>query len=241
MKSKHEGTFDAQAFLDSAGVARRIVEYRRGDVIFTQGDPCDSVLYIQKGGVKISVLSKTGRQAVVAMLGAGDFFGEGGLAGQPVRMGSATASIAAPSSLWISMRWCASCTSSTRCLIGLSLICWHAPSGSRKTSSTSSSAPARNGWRESCCCSRGTASTTNRAGRPGDLPGDTGGNGRHDAIAREFLYEEIPATGVHRLQRWAQGPPLAAHGRLARLRKRRTSSVARRSRLGAEVETSNHR
>lgn len=92
VKSKPDGTFNAQAFLDSAGVARRIVEYRRADVIYTQGDPCESVLYIQKGGVRISVLSKTGREAVVAILGAGDFFGEGGLAGQPVRMGSATAS-----------------------------------------------------------------------------------------------------------------------------------------------------
>ena len=66
------------------------MEYRRADVIFTQGDPCESVWDIQKGGVKISVPSKTGREAVVAMLGPGDFFGEGGLAGQPVRMGTAT-------------------------------------------------------------------------------------------------------------------------------------------------------
>jgi CRP-like cAMP-binding protein len=88
---KQEGAFDVQAFLDSTGVARRIVEYRRADVIFTQGDPCESVLYIQKGGVKLSVLSKTGKEAVVAMLGPGDFFGEGCLAGQAVRMGSATA------------------------------------------------------------------------------------------------------------------------------------------------------
>ena len=95
MESKHGGAFNARAFLDSAGVARKIVEFRRADVIYTQGDPCESVLYIQKGGVKISVLSKTGREAVVAMLGPGDFFGEGGLSGQPVRMGSATASIAA--------------------------------------------------------------------------------------------------------------------------------------------------
>ena len=84
---------DVQAFLDSTGVARRTVEYRRADVIFTQGDPCESVLYIQKGAVKISVLSKTGKEAVVAMLGPGDFLGEGGLAGQPVRMATATAMI----------------------------------------------------------------------------------------------------------------------------------------------------
>jgi CRP-like cAMP-binding protein len=93
MKVKQQAKFDAEAFLDSAGIDRRIVEYRRGDVVFAQGDPGDQVLYIQKGGVKLSVLSKAGRQAVVAMLGPGEFFGEGCLAGQVVRMGSATATM----------------------------------------------------------------------------------------------------------------------------------------------------
>jgi CRP/FNR family transcriptional regulator, cyclic AMP receptor protein len=91
MGAKQSGAFDAQAFLDSAGIARKIVEYRRAEVIFTQGDPCGHILYIQKGGVKLSVLSKTGRQAAVAMLGAGEFFGEGCLAGQAFRIASATA------------------------------------------------------------------------------------------------------------------------------------------------------
>jgi CRP-like cAMP-binding protein len=91
MKSKQKGPFNAQAFLDSAGIARKIVEYRRAEVIFTQGDPCEHVLYIQSGGVKLSVLSSAGREAVVAMLGPGEFFGEGCLAGQSVRVGSATA------------------------------------------------------------------------------------------------------------------------------------------------------
>ena len=91
MESAHKAAFDIQAFLDSSGIARKIVEYRRDDVIFTQGDPSESVLYIQKGAVKLSVRSKTGREAVVAMLGPGDFFGEGCLAGQSMRMGSATA------------------------------------------------------------------------------------------------------------------------------------------------------
>ncbi|MEO8260318.1 MAG: Crp/Fnr family transcriptional regulator [Acidobacteriota bacterium] len=93
MKLKQNGPFNAQAFLDSAGVNRKMVEYRRAAVIFTQGDPCEAVLYIQKGGVKLSVLSKSGREAVVAMLGPGEFFGEGCLAGQPVRMGNATTTI----------------------------------------------------------------------------------------------------------------------------------------------------
>jgi CRP/FNR family transcriptional regulator, cyclic AMP receptor protein len=83
--------FSAQTFLDSAGVAKTIARYGRGETIFAQGDACDHVMYIQKGGVKLSVLSKTGREAVVAMLGPDEFFGEGCLAGQPTRMGSATA------------------------------------------------------------------------------------------------------------------------------------------------------
>jgi CRP/FNR family transcriptional regulator, cyclic AMP receptor protein len=83
--------FNVQAFLDSAGVAKTVAYYGRGETIFTQGDACKDVLYIQSGGVKLSVLSETGREAVVAMLGPGDFFGEGCLAGQPMRMGSATA------------------------------------------------------------------------------------------------------------------------------------------------------
>ena len=91
MKPDRKRAFDVQAFLDAAGVARKVVEYQDRDVVFSQGDPCDAVMYIQEGGVRLSVLSKTGKEAVVAMLGPGDFLGEGALAGQPVRMGTATA------------------------------------------------------------------------------------------------------------------------------------------------------
>jgi len=83
--------FDARTLLESASVPKTTVRYGRGDAIFTQGEACEHVMYIQTGGVKLSVLSKTGREAVVAMLGPGDFFGEGCLAGQPRRMGSASA------------------------------------------------------------------------------------------------------------------------------------------------------
>lgn len=82
---------DARAFLESTGAAKTVVHYARGEAIFSQGDACDDVMYIRSGTVKLSVISATGREAVIAMLGAGDFFGEGCLAGQPVRMGSATA------------------------------------------------------------------------------------------------------------------------------------------------------
>ena len=83
--------FSVQEFLDSAGIAKKVMQFHRDETVFTQGDVCDHVWYIRSGGIKLSVLSKTGKEAVVAMLGPGDFFGEGCLAGQERRMGSATA------------------------------------------------------------------------------------------------------------------------------------------------------
>jgi CRP-like cAMP-binding protein len=83
--------FDVQAFLMSSGIPKTVVNYARGETIFTQGDECEHVLYIRSGGVKLSVMSKNGREAVVAMLGPTDFFGEASLAGHTSRMGSATA------------------------------------------------------------------------------------------------------------------------------------------------------
>jgi CRP/FNR family cyclic AMP-dependent transcriptional regulator len=83
--------FDAQAFLDSAGVSKKVVEFRKKATVFAQGDPAKTVMYIQQGGVKLSVVNGIGKEAVVAVLGPGDFLGEGCLAGQPLRMGTATA------------------------------------------------------------------------------------------------------------------------------------------------------
>jgi CRP/FNR family transcriptional regulator, cyclic AMP receptor protein len=90
-KSTQKPAFDPQVFLDSAGVARKVTEFRRKETIFSQGDICKDVLYIQEGGVRLSVVNEAGREAVVAILGPGDFFGEGCLAGQPIRIGTATA------------------------------------------------------------------------------------------------------------------------------------------------------
>ena len=88
---KRSTTFDAEAFLNSAGVARTMIEFGKKQTLFSQGDPCKNIMYIQKGEVKISVVSKSGKEAVVGLLGEGDFIGEGGLAGQPMRMATATA------------------------------------------------------------------------------------------------------------------------------------------------------
>jgi CRP-like cAMP-binding protein len=89
--SGKKGGFDAQALLDSAGVARKVKELRRTEIVYSQGDAAKSVMYIQEGGVQLSIISAGGKEAVVGILGPGDFFGEGCLAGQSVRMGTATA------------------------------------------------------------------------------------------------------------------------------------------------------
>ena len=93
-KSPQISVFDAQTFLDSAGVAREVVEFRKSQRVYSQGDPATSVMYIQQGGVKLSVVNEVGKEAVLAMLGPGDFFGEGSIAGQLVRMGTAKAVVA---------------------------------------------------------------------------------------------------------------------------------------------------
>jgi CRP/FNR family transcriptional regulator, cyclic AMP receptor protein len=85
------GKFDAHAFLDSAGVSRKVRQFKREDMIFSQGSPADAVMYIQEGAVKITAVSEAGKEAIITILGPGDFFGEGCLAGQPLRMSNASA------------------------------------------------------------------------------------------------------------------------------------------------------
>jgi CRP-like cAMP-binding protein len=92
--STHYPFFDAQRFLTSTGSAKRLTEYKKDAIIFQQGAPATSVLYIQAGRVKLSVVSSSGKEAVVGVLGPGDFFGESCLAGQPVRMSTASAMVA---------------------------------------------------------------------------------------------------------------------------------------------------
>ena len=89
LKTGGTAAFDVQGFLDSAGLARTIRQFRKRQTIFAQGAECNSVMYIQKGDVRLSVISKSGKEAVVAILGEGDFLGEGALAGQPTRMATA--------------------------------------------------------------------------------------------------------------------------------------------------------
>ena len=91
VESKTRLPFEVDAFLGASTRSRKVETYREGAVVYTQGDAAKDVRYLQKGAVKLSVLSRIGKEAVVAMLTPGDFFGEGVLAGQSIRIGTATA------------------------------------------------------------------------------------------------------------------------------------------------------
>jgi CRP/FNR family cyclic AMP-dependent transcriptional regulator len=83
--------FDVKLFLDSTDLGRRVSKFQGKETVFSQGDPAENVMYIQEGGVKLTVVNSTGKEAVVAILGPGDFLGEGCLAGQPKCIATATA------------------------------------------------------------------------------------------------------------------------------------------------------
>ena len=91
MSAKKECAFDPREFLATIGEGRRIVEIAQDQTIYSQGAPCDAVFYIRTGKVRLTVVSKIGKEASLGILSEGEFLGEGGLAGQPLRMGSATA------------------------------------------------------------------------------------------------------------------------------------------------------
>jgi CRP/FNR family cyclic AMP-dependent transcriptional regulator len=88
--AKKERDFDPKKFLATIGEGRKVVAFPKKQTIFTQGDAADAIFYIQKGKVRLTVVSKIGKEATLGILNEGEFFGEGGLAGQPLRMGSAT-------------------------------------------------------------------------------------------------------------------------------------------------------
>ena len=89
--STEKGDFDPRKFLATVGDGKQVLSFAKKQTIFTQGDAADAVFYIQEGKIRLTVVSKSGKEATLGILNAGEFFGEGSLAGQPLRMGSATA------------------------------------------------------------------------------------------------------------------------------------------------------
>jgi CRP/FNR family cyclic AMP-dependent transcriptional regulator len=91
MRSKRSNPFNPELYLQSVGISRKVGDFRKNQAIFSQGDVADEVFYIQKGSVKLTVVNGVGKEAVVAIFGPGDFFGEGAISSEVIRMGTATA------------------------------------------------------------------------------------------------------------------------------------------------------
>ena len=212
--------FDAQAFLDSSGVARKSIDFRPNAVIYRQGDPADAVMYLQKGRVKLSVISNAGKEAVVGRARARAISSARAASRvKLVRMGTATAMVA--TTVLVDReeedgRGCS--TSSPRCRIGSSPTCSRGTSASKKTSSISCSIPARSG-------SRGLLLLLARYGKQDDtqrvIP----------KMSQEMLAEMVGTTrsrvnffmnkfrklGIHRVQRRPEDQQLAHERRPARV------------------------
>src|SRR5216684_4140904 len=194
--------FEVQSFLDSAGLRRKVAEFRGKETVFGQGDPAKSVMYIQEGGVKLSVVNETGKEAVVAILGPGDFFGEGCLAGQSVCM--ATATIIAPTTVLVicEKRDDSHAPRGTRVLRPLHRLYACAKRASRggpdrpalqlqRETAGAHSAAARALWR----------ARPSSKGASQSIARDAGGDDWHDAVPGQFFHEQIQETGLHPIQR----------------------------------------
>src|SRR6202171_6707051 len=90
-KAKNRPGFNVEEYLSNAGTSRRVIKYKKGQALFSQDDPCNDVWYIQSGNAKLTIVNPQGKEAVLAILGPGDFLGEGCMIGNPVRMVTATA------------------------------------------------------------------------------------------------------------------------------------------------------
>jgi CRP/FNR family transcriptional regulator, cyclic AMP receptor protein len=233
--AKKRDGFDPHAFLATIGEGRRAVLFRRKQGIFTQGDTADAVFYIQTGKVKLTVVSKTGKKATIGLLSEGDFFGEGSLAGQPLRMGSATA-----------LTDCASLRIEKKAMMEalhrehefsdlfvaylLSRNIRYEEDLVDQLFNSSEKRLARPLAAGSFWQGRDT-----RDRRPQDQPGDAGGNDRHNPLARQLLHEPVQKIGIYSLQRRATSPQLAAQYSPARLAVPSAIPQETSSRLGSNL------
>ena len=198
MKRKAKLPFDPKVFLSKVNGGRAISDYRKDQIVYTQGEPADSVFYIQSGKVKKTVVSEQGKEAVVALLGTGDFFGEGCLTGQPLRLATVSAMTECvivritkaditrviheePAFAELFISHLLASQQSRRGGLGRSTVQFE-----RETAGTNSSASGEF-W-------QGRSAGTNHCE---NQPRDTGGDDRHDAISREFFHEQISGIGSY--------------------------------------------
>jgi len=150
--TKNRPDFDPHQFLSTIGEGRKFVLFPKKQTIFVQGDPADAVFYIQTGKVRLTVVSKTGKEATIGILGDRDFFGEGSLAGQALRMGAATAMTDCAVLRIDKKAMMKALHRDTNFPICSSLICWRGTSGTKRIWLTNFSIPAKRDWLGFCCC-----------------------------------------------------------------------------------------
>jgi CRP-like cAMP-binding protein len=214
--------FDPNTFLATIGDGRKNLAVAKKQTIFAQGDEADAVFYIQAGKVKLTVVSKTGREATIGMLGEGNFFGEGALAGQALRMGSACAMtdcelmrVDKAAMMEALHREHAFSDMFVAYLLARNIRYEEDLVDQLFNSSEKRLARvlivARSFWQGRCARGRG----------PQDKSGDAGRNGRNHPFAGELFHEPVQETGFYslcrRYRRWVAGPQLAPQHSSARL------------------------
>jgi CRP-like cAMP-binding protein len=215
-KAKKTRPFDVELFLTTVEDGRTLSNYSKDQRVFSHGAQADSVFYIQQGQVKISVVSERGKEAVVALHAEGDFFGEGCLTGQPLRLATAT-----------TMTDCHIMRIDKAAIVG---VLHNEP---KFTEMFLAYILARNARveedlvdqlfkfeREAVGEGSPPVGQLRQGGKDGTghngEPGDAGRNDRHHAVAREHFHEQIPQARIHQLQRRAGGPQFPAKCGLAR-------------------------
>ena len=206
MATKRRASFDPKSFLATIGDGRSIGKYRKGQIVFSQGDAADAVFYVQKGKAKITVVSEQGKEAVIAILGADEFFGEGCLAGQPQRIATVTtmtdsviARLEKAAIIRVIHQEPAFSEMFIAHLLGRSIRV-----EADLVDQLFNSSEKRLARMLLLLANFGKEGGT-RADNRQDQPGDPGGDDRNDAVARQFLHEQIQETRLHRLQRRHRG------------------------------------
>src|SRR5271170_5261363 len=210
--------FNVKLFLDSTGLGRKVAKFLRKETVFGQGDTATNVMYIQEGGVKLTVLNEVGREAVVAILGPGDFFGEGCLAGQSICMATATA--IAPTTVLVIEK-----NEMIRVLHGehefsdrfiAHMLARNIRVEADLVDQLFNSTEKRLA-RTLLLLARYGAPGQPKKGAPQGIARDAGGDHRHDAIPGQFIHEQIQETGFHHIQRRNPHQPFPAERCPARL------------------------
>ena len=201
MAIKRRRSFNSTSFLAKVGEGRGIRKYRKGQVVFSQGDAGDAVFYVQKGKVKLTVVSEQGKEAVVAILGTDEFFGEGCLAGQTLRIATVTAMTDA---VIVRLEKSAIVRVIHEEPTFSEMFIAHLLGRTIRVEADLvdqlfNSSEKRLARMLLLLANFGKERT--RAGYRQDQPGDSGGDDRNDPLPRELLHEQISEAGLHRLQR----------------------------------------